>query len=105
FSRRRRHTKSKRDWSSDVCSSDLPARSGALRRVDFRRSRTISAGRSPARLKIRVAAYQSCKAPLTCKERFTYAEVSSHAHHFQRSEERRVGTAYTSEGWTPHHIE
>src|SRR5699024_12154233 len=23
FSRRRRHTKSKRDWSSDVCSSDL----------------------------------------------------------------------------------
>src|SRR5699024_2232683 len=24
FSSRRRHTKSKRDWSSDVCSSDLP---------------------------------------------------------------------------------
>src|SRR5699024_8520665 len=24
FSRRRRHTTSKRDWSSDVCSSDLP---------------------------------------------------------------------------------
>src|SRR5699024_12127039 len=23
YSRRRRHTKSKRDWSSDVCSSDL----------------------------------------------------------------------------------
>src|SRR5699024_11853616 len=23
FSRRRRHTRSKRDWSSDVCSSDL----------------------------------------------------------------------------------
>src|SRR5699024_11872669 len=23
-SRRRRHTRSKRDWSSDVCSSDLP---------------------------------------------------------------------------------
>src|SRR5207249_7681898 len=27
FSSRRRHTRSKRDWSSDVCSSDLP---GAL---------------------------------------------------------------------------
>src|SRR5207249_8914935 len=26
FSRRRRHTISKRDWSSDVCSSDLTAR-------------------------------------------------------------------------------
>src|SRR5437868_11171918 len=25
FSGRRRHTRSKRDWSSDVCSSDLPA--------------------------------------------------------------------------------
>src|SRR6266513_5587633 len=27
FSSRRRHTRSKRDWSSDVCSSDLPVRS------------------------------------------------------------------------------
>src|SRR6266536_6004027 len=26
FSSRRRHTRSTRDWSSDVCSSDLPAR-------------------------------------------------------------------------------
>src|SRR5579885_3905394 len=26
FSSRRRHTRSKRDWSSDVCSSDLPGR-------------------------------------------------------------------------------
>src|SRR5207249_12307999 len=26
FSSRRRHTRSKRDWSSDVCSSDLPVR-------------------------------------------------------------------------------
>src|SRR5699024_11446685 len=25
FSSRRRHTRSKRDWSSDVCSSDLPS--------------------------------------------------------------------------------
>src|SRR5699024_11789704 len=32
FSSRRRHTSSKRDWSSDVCSSDL--RAGAHRRVD-----------------------------------------------------------------------
>src|SRR5437868_10755972 len=26
FSSRRRHTRSKRDWSSDVCSSDLPVK-------------------------------------------------------------------------------
>src|SRR6266513_4518948 len=32
FSSRRRHTRSKRDWSSDVCSSDLdhPAELGAV---------------------------------------------------------------------------
>src|SRR5207249_9059773 len=33
FSGRRRHTRSKRDWSSDVCSSDL-APSGGDRRVN-----------------------------------------------------------------------
>src|SRR6266496_1951360 len=31
FSSRRRHTISLRDWSSDVCSSDLPLESGARR--------------------------------------------------------------------------
>src|SRR5699024_11773154 len=29
FSSRRRHTRSKRDWSSDVCSSDLAQHKGA----------------------------------------------------------------------------
>src|SRR5690606_9666712 len=32
FSSRRRHTRFSRDWSSDVCSSDLHARYGAARR-------------------------------------------------------------------------
>src|SRR5699024_6272807 len=32
FSSRRRHTRSKRDWSSDVCSSDLAAVTEGLRR-------------------------------------------------------------------------
>src|SRR5699024_11791466 len=38
FSSRRRHTRSKRDWSSDVCSSDLARLSGSgitLRDVSF----------------------------------------------------------------------
>src|SRR5438105_9205443 len=30
FSSRRRHTRSTRDWSSDVCSSDLPADAGSV---------------------------------------------------------------------------
>src|SRR5699024_11437476 len=33
FSSRRRHTRSKRDWSSDVCSSDLNAYRGRFKRT------------------------------------------------------------------------
>src|SRR6266496_5857732 len=47
FSSRRRHTRSLRDWSSDVCSSDLLAAGGTLalnqyleRDVDARMERT-----------------------------------------------------------------
>src|SRR5207249_5841051 len=36
FSSRRRHTISKRDWSSDVCSSDLPRRRDRRRQDDRR---------------------------------------------------------------------
>src|SRR5437868_14440556 len=37
FSSRRRHTRSKRDWSSDVCSSDLQQR-GAFSRTQLTNS-------------------------------------------------------------------
>src|SRR5690606_3156570 len=40
FSSRRRHTCFSRDWSSDVCSSDLPA-SGFARRVRRRSGRSV----------------------------------------------------------------
>src|SRR5215469_16646731 len=36
FSSRRRHTTSLRDWSSDVCSSDLPIREGPIREGPIR---------------------------------------------------------------------
>src|SRR5438874_12766332 len=42
FSSRRRHTRSLRDWSSDVCSSDLPGW------VTRGRSRRNGNGRNPA---------------------------------------------------------
>src|SRR5699024_3571536 len=35
FSSRRRHTRSKRDWSSDVCSSDLLLYGGPCRNADL----------------------------------------------------------------------
>src|SRR5699024_11333223 len=46
FSSRRRHTRSKRDWSSDVCSSDLPC-PGSVRdpRRAVRRLRTLRSRR------------------------------------------------------------
>src|SRR5216683_4733179 len=44
FSSRRRHTRSDRDWSSDVCSSDLPpgARLTAVRRATTQRGWTYA---------------------------------------------------------------
>src|SRR5438067_10085492 len=45
FSGRRRHTRSKRDWSSDVCSSDLVRRSrGGASRASAARSRAAALG-------------------------------------------------------------
>src|SRR5699024_11663320 len=50
FSSRRRHTRSKRDWSSDVCSSDLVSmklgRKPLARRLRAGRERTTSAALS-----------------------------------------------------------
>src|SRR5206468_5564177 len=85
FSSRRRHTRSDRDWSSDVCSSDLataglqqlvtrrahlrPARTSALTYVDF-----PAPGRSDSAVLIRSIIS------------FTALRTAS-----GRSEERRVG--------------
>src|SRR5438067_12324424 len=47
FSSRRRHTRSKRDWSSDVCSSDLAAARAArpLHRMHSHRQAAADIGR------------------------------------------------------------
>src|SRR5438445_13488701 len=77
FSSRRRHTRYWRDWSSDVCSSDLSDRSGILSYCGAV-SRRITASRafSPERARA---------------ERFV-----------ARSEERRVGKECRSR-WSPDH--
>src|SRR5699024_11621940 len=41
FSSRRRHTRSKRDWSSDVCSSDLTKGVNGRRRRKIKNMKTI----------------------------------------------------------------
>src|SRR5216683_3685174 len=46
FSSRRRHTRSDRDWSSDVCSSDLAALVQRLKRIQGLELREVEAGQS-----------------------------------------------------------
>src|SRR5699024_11305887 len=93
FSSRRRHTRSKRDWSSDVCSSDLDQK-GIL--DAFRRG------------------YQGCALPFaTVAEQFHLIDSPTVTLYLsteesqpliaqlqagQRSEERRVGKEGRAEG-------
>src|SRR5690606_39579184 len=98
FSSRRRHTRFSRDWSSDVCSSDL---------ILARRSNTEAVLHEPSavlsrRLTTRHA-YATTITPST-----TYTTGSSHSDtcskllpsHQPRSEERRVGKESRSRGAT-----
>src|SRR5207249_6452706 len=91
FSSRRRHTRSKRDWSSDVCSSDLGCPSspvllfvsiiGTSRVQAEPRPRMGRASRRPGKAQ----SWQSPSRPSTADTR--------------RSEERRVGEEGGS-GWS-----
>src|SRR2546422_6382725 len=76
FSSRRRHTRCSRDWSSDVCSSDLVLHHHGTR-VERERFQQL----------------EQCGAPPS--SRSVVAPVS-------RSEERRVGKECRSR-WSPYH--
>src|SRR3712207_7354071 len=82
FSSRRRHTRYWRDWSSDVCSSDLAEREQGI---------TID------------VAYRHFATP---RRRFIIADTPGHAQYTRnmvtRSEERRVGKECRSR-WSPYH--
>src|SRR5699024_11766376 len=80
FSSRRRHTRSKRDWSSDVCSSDLGPRGGGPGRAAVLRGGEGVAGRPASRREVRAPA-GAARRPL--RRAADPARV--------RSEERRVG--------------
>src|SRR5699024_11465755 len=99
FSSRRRHTRSKRDWSSDVCSSDL--RYETLR-PDARHQRTRNVLAHPDRS----AAFEKISRPphsqpVTATEHEPeVARRSAVLHDGQiRSEERRVGKECRTERW------
>ena len=75
FSSRRRHTRSDRDWSSDVCSSDLAKRVGVMVNNSLREDGEAS------------PFYTASPGVFGLRE---------------RSEERRVGKECRSR-WSPHH--
>src|SRR5207249_7455704 len=89
FSSRRRHTRSKRDWSSDVCSSDLievkmsiSQKTSSSSELEAGASLSVQGGFGP--VSVAFAAHVNYKSSNT----YSYsAEGSS----LLRSEERRVG--------------
>src|SRR3712207_8299445 len=88
FSSRRRHTRYWRDWSSDVCSSDLSGadeRAGIGAGVSLQARRVMAARRHPRYAGGRAGAEGLCTA------------------RSPRSEERRVGEECRSR-WSPYHL-
>src|SRR5206468_6748282 len=85
FSSRRRHTRSDRDWSSDVCSSDLRPATAAPRR----------AIRTPSRTPAAAGDQRGVRAG-SSRRRIHGASDQD------RSEERRVGKECRSRWWPDH---
>src|SRR5256884_4308493 len=93
FSSRRRHTRCSRDWSSDVCSSDLCYNAGRML------SRNVLYLLSTAARNKRLSYEQSER------NRGSYAAAVSPGTkqtQLSRSEERRVGKECRSR-WSPYH--
>src|SRR2546428_4880391 len=84
FSSRRRHTSSDRDWSSDVCSSDLLVRAEGPGRPGDEKRETFYVVRATGRS----ARFVTILEPV--------GDAAS------RSEERRVGKECRSR-WSPYH--
>src|SRR3712207_8435028 len=93
FSSRRRHTRYWRDWSSDVCSSDLPA--------DFRDAKALASyvGVVPATSQSGKSQRQRAGLSHLGNARLRHALWMPT---LTRSEERRVGKECRSR-WSPYH--
>src|SRR5688572_33456668 len=94
FSSRRRHTRFDCDWSSDVCSSDLPAE--PRQRADVERVQEELVGGVGQRLPERVQPGFGRLA----RQAVDQVDVDGRE---PRSEERRVGKECRSR-WSPYHL-
>src|SRR5207249_9581944 len=88
FSSRRRHTRSKRDWSSDVCSSDLGPLEPVVAPAGFGSSDEARELASNWRRLTRAA---TLVAIITSPALFVYFTRQDNWAWWERSEERRVG--------------
>src|SRR5437868_8156214 len=89
FSSRRRHTRSKRDWSSDVCSSDLDLKT----RVHLEKIKLVRHIREQKLNRTRARVIH-CATDLHCR----FAHPPPQLRIVYRSEERRVGKECRSRG-------
>src|SRR2546430_8880136 len=94
FSSRRRHTRFDCDWSSDVCSSDLP-RAAGLRAA----RQDIHGPGVPPRVDADAAPPAAPDLPPRARGARAHGPM---AHRPRRSEERRVGKECRSR-WSPYH--
>src|SRR5207248_7859116 len=88
FSSRRRHTRSYGDWSSDMCSSDLPASAGTTAQSAPDNAAADPGGSDAA---------QGSNEPVT-----DASDAATEAKPEDRSEERRVGKECRSR-WTAYY--
>src|SRR2546422_4888598 len=93
FSSRRRHTRCSRDWSSDVCSSDLSEFGGSLSTGHVKRSNLLLPAAAPAD---KLPPNSETVAQSLFSAYLLPFEIAS------RSEERRVGKECRSR-WSPYH--
>src|SRR5690606_40071349 len=101
FSSRRRHTRFSRDWSSDVCSSDLVsnARSASVAVANSLTSYSVSA--FPSARRYRRRSHTSSSTTITEILELGRAAPRRKLEVGPRSEERRVGKS-GGRGWRPY---
>src|SRR5439155_12122432 len=90
FSSRRRHTRWPRDWSSDVCSSDLELREIGIQ-ADALLCRTLQPLPEEERRKIALFTNVQKEAVISAWDVDSIYKIPMMLHDQMRSEERRVG--------------